>query len=75
MNMPSAQTIRSNIDVYAAKVGLTIVRNSNGSYTIHDNVVGYDPFTNVDMDWVVRTVEDSLYMELAASGRIGRSPV
>ena len=67
--MPKGSTIRSKIHAYASKVGLTIVRNHDGSYSIFDNVVGYCVFKNVDMNWVYRTVYDSLSMKIASDNR------
>lgn len=69
MKVPAAATIRKNVSRYAAMVGLRIDRNSDGSYNIHDTVIGYDAFTNVTMNWVVRTIYDSLAMQNAMASR------
>lgn len=61
--MVSSKTIAKNITKYAAMASLSVVKNYDGSYTIHDNVIGYDVFKNVDRAWVIRTVYDSIYMQ------------
>jgi hypothetical protein len=62
MNNPKFDTIRKNVAKYAAKVGLRVDRNYDGTYNLFDLVIGYNVFTNVDMEWVVRTIYDSLSM-------------
>lgn len=62
--MVSSKTINKNINKYAALVGLSIIRNLDGSYNVKDNVIGYNAFTKVDRAWVVRVVHDALYMQL-----------
>jgi hypothetical protein len=62
--MVSSKTINKNINKYAALVGLSIIRNLDGSYNVKDNVIGYNAFTSVDRTWAVRVVHDALYMQL-----------
>jgi len=62
MNNPKFDTIRKNVAKYAAKVGLRVDRNYDGTYNLFDLVIGYNVFTNVDMEWVVRTIYESLSM-------------
>jgi hypothetical protein len=63
MSNPKSATIRKNIAKYAAKVGLRIDRNYDGTYNVFDTVIGYNAFTSVDMAWVVRTIHDAIYMK------------
>jgi len=63
MSNPKSTTIRKNIAKYAAKVGLRVDRNYDGTYNLFDTVIGYNVFTNVDMAWVVRTIHDAIYMK------------
>jgi hypothetical protein len=69
MKIASSNTIRKNINKYAATVDLSIVKNYDGSYNIFDNVIGYNVFTNVNMAWVVRTIYDSMYMRKSMESR------
>lgn len=62
--MVKSDTIRKNITKYAAKVGLRVDRNYDGSYNIFDTVIGYNAFTKVDMACVVRVVHDAIYMSI-----------
>ena len=61
--MVSSKTIAKNINKYAAMVGLSIIRNLDGSYNVRDNVVGYNAFEKVDRAWTIRVVHDALYAE------------
>lgn len=61
MKVPSAKTIRGKVHTYATKVGITIIKNMDGSYNLFDKVIGYHTHQNVNMDTVVRVVVDELY--------------
>jgi hypothetical protein len=69
MKMVTSKTIRKNVARYAAMAQLSVIRNYDDSYTIRDNVIGYNVFQNVDKDWVVRTIYDSLYMKRSMETR------
>lgn len=58
---PKPSTIRSRINFYAYKVGMSIVRNANGTYDLFDMKMEYHTHRNVNMDTVVRVVTDELY--------------
>ena len=61
MRIPKASTIRGKINAYAYKVGITIVKNTDGSYNLWDMVIGYTTHRNINMDTVVRVVIDEMY--------------
>lgn len=61
MRIPKEKTIRGKIHGYAYKVGFTIVKNADASYSLFDNRMDYYTHKNVNMDTVVRVVIDSLY--------------
>jgi hypothetical protein len=61
MKIPKEKTIRGKINGYAYKVGLTIVKNFDGSYSLFDIRMAYYTHKNVDMNTVVRVVIDEMY--------------
>jgi hypothetical protein len=63
MSNPKSDTIRKNVAKYAAKVGLRVDRNHDGTYNVFDTVIGYDVFTKVDRAWAVRTIHDAILMK------------
>lgn len=61
MRVPKSKTIRGKIHGYAYKAGMTIIKNSDGSYNIWSIPIGYTTHRGVNMDTVVRVVIDELY--------------
>jgi hypothetical protein len=61
MRIPKTKTIRGKIHGYAYKMGFTIVKNFDGSYSLFDIRMAYYTHKNVDMDTVVRVVVDEMY--------------
>jgi hypothetical protein len=61
MKIPKTKTIRGRIHGYAYKMGFTIVKNFDGSYSLFDIRMAYYTHKNVDMDTVVRVVVDEMY--------------
>ncbi len=61
MKIPKTSTIRGKIHGYAYKMGMTIVRNADGTYGIWSIPIGYYTHKNVNMDTVIRVVIDEMY--------------